>query len=149
VPVWQLVFGDIVWPWRLGPDDSGVITIVAVTGFDVEDFVSTCHELAANHGHALLRHVRADPHSGCIFVAPAVSHTARGPRCHPRVCRSSWARATSRRWFQPATVIGDGDPALPALVGTAAGRPVTHILDWFHISMRVRHIEQAVQGSRP
>jgi len=39
---------------------------------------------------------------------------------------------------QPVTVISDGDPALPALVGTAAGRPVTHILDWFHISMRVR-----------
>jgi hypothetical protein len=47
---------------------------------------------------------------------------------------------------QPVTVISDGDPALPALVGTAAGRPVTHILDWFHISMRVRHIEQAMQG---
>jgi hypothetical protein len=47
---------------------------------------------------------------------------------------------------QPVTVISDGDPALPALVGTAAGRPVTHILDWFHISMRVRHIEQAAQG---
>jgi hypothetical protein len=43
-------------------------------------------------------------------------------------------------------VISDGDPALPALVGTAAGGPVTHILDWFHISMRVRHIEQAMQG---
>jgi hypothetical protein len=46
----------------------------------------------------------------------------------------------------PVTVISDGDPALPALVGTAAGGPVTHILDWFHISMRVRHIEQPMQG---
>ena len=47
---------------------------------------------------------------------------------------------------QPITVISDGDPALPALVGTAADGPVRHILDWFHISMRVRHIEQAMQG---
>ena len=23
---------------------------------------------------------------------------------------------------------------------------MTHILDWFHISMRIRHIEQAMQG---
>ena len=47
---------------------------------------------------------------------------------------------------QPVTVISDGDLALPALVGAAAGRPARHILDWFHLSMRVRHIEQAVQG---
>ena len=47
---------------------------------------------------------------------------------------------------QPVTVISDGDPALPALVGAAAGRPPRHILDWFHLSMRVRHIEQVMQG---
>ena len=47
---------------------------------------------------------------------------------------------------QPVTVISDGDPALPALVSAAAGRPARHILDRFHPSMRVRHIEQAVQG---
>ena len=47
---------------------------------------------------------------------------------------------------QPVTVISDGDPALPALVGAAAARPARHILDWFHLSMRVRHSEQAMQG---
>jgi hypothetical protein len=47
---------------------------------------------------------------------------------------------------QPVTVISDGDPALPALVGAATGRPARHILDRFHLSMRVRHIEQAMQG---
>jgi len=47
---------------------------------------------------------------------------------------------------QAVTVISDGDPALPALVGAAAGRPARHILDWFHLSMRVRHIEQALKG---
>jgi len=47
---------------------------------------------------------------------------------------------------QPITAISDGDPALPALVGAAAQVPVTHVLDWFHLSMRVRHVEQVVQG---
>ena len=42
------------------------------------------------------------------------------------------------------TVISDGDPALPALVRTATKVPVELILDWFHLSMRVRHVEQAL-----
>jgi hypothetical protein len=44
------------------------------------------------------------------------------------------------------TVISDGEPALPTLVRTATGEPIRHILDWWHISMRVRHIEQALAG---
>jgi hypothetical protein len=44
------------------------------------------------------------------------------------------------------TVISDGEPALPNLVRTATGEPIRHILDWWHISMRVRHIEQALAG---
>jgi hypothetical protein len=48
---------------------------------------------------------------------------------------------------QPLTVISDGDPSLPARVRAAADHTaVEHVLDWFHLSMRVRHIEQAVQG---
>ena len=47
---------------------------------------------------------------------------------------------------QPITAISDGDPALPALVRSATDGPVEHILDWFHLSMRVRHVEQVVQG---
>jgi hypothetical protein len=27
--------------------------------------------------------------------------------------------------------------------------PATPILDWFHISMKIRHVEQIVQGLRP
>jgi hypothetical protein len=46
----------------------------------------------------------------------------------------------------PVTAISDGDPALPALVRSAAKAPVEPILDWFHLSMRVRHIEQALVG---
>jgi hypothetical protein len=49
---------------------------------------------------------------------------------------------------QPVTAISDGDPALPALVGSATQAPVTHISDWFHLAMRLRHIEQVVRGLR-
>ena len=42
------------------------------------------------------------------------------------------------------TTISDGDPALPALVRSAAGGPVECILDWFHLSMRVHHVEQVM-----
>jgi hypothetical protein len=44
------------------------------------------------------------------------------------------------------TVISDGDPALPALARAATRAPVEYILDWFHLSMRVRHVEQASLG---
>ena len=47
---------------------------------------------------------------------------------------------------QSVTAISDGDPALPALVGAAMQAPVTHISDWFHLSMRVGHVEQVVRG---
>ena len=46
------------------------------------------------------------------------------------------------------TVISDGEPALPNLIRNAMGGDgrVKHILDWWHISMRIRHVEAAVQG---
>jgi hypothetical protein len=47
---------------------------------------------------------------------------------------------------RPVTVISDGEAALPGLVRAAVGEPITCILDWWHISMRVQHIEQAVRG---
>ena len=51
-------------------------------------------------------------------------------------------------WWEgkPVTAISDGDPALPALVRSATGRPVELILDWFHLSMRVHHVEQVMHG---
>jgi hypothetical protein len=33
-----------------------------------------------------------------------------------------------------------------ALVRSATGGPVAHILDWFHLSMRVHHVEQVMEG---
>jgi hypothetical protein len=44
------------------------------------------------------------------------------------------------------TVISDGEPALPNLVRRAVKGSVIHILDWWHISMRIKHIENAVKG---
>ena len=41
------------------------------------------------------------------------------------------------------TVFSDGEIGLQSIVLTATRQPVTHILDWFHLSMRLRHIEQA------
>lgn len=58
------------------------------------------------------------------------------------------AALTAQGWRpgRPVTVISDGEPALPNLVRAATGEPLSHILDWWHISMRVRHIEQALAG---
>jgi hypothetical protein len=44
------------------------------------------------------------------------------------------------------TVLSDGEAALPGLIRAALGEPVTCILDWWHISMRVQHIQQALRG---
>ena len=46
----------------------------------------------------------------------------------------------------PVAVISDGEPALPNLMRNAGGGPVRHIPDWWHISMRVKHVENAVRG---
>lgn len=43
------------------------------------------------------------------------------------------------------TVLSDGDPALPRLVRDTTGADVNHILDWWHISIRIRHLETTFQ----
>jgi hypothetical protein len=55
-------------------------------------------------------------------------------------------REQSWREGDAITVISDGDPALPALARAATQAPVETILDWFHLSMRVRHVEQTLLG---
>ena len=47
---------------------------------------------------------------------------------------------------QKVTVISDGEAFLPNLVQAATREPVRHILDWFHLSMRMRPIEQMLRG---
>jgi hypothetical protein len=46
------------------------------------------------------------------------------------------------------TVFSDGEVGLQNIVLSATRQPLTHILDWFHLSMRLRHIEQAWEGIR-
>lgn len=47
---------------------------------------------------------------------------------------------------RPITVISDGEAALPNLVRSATDGKVRHILAWWHISMRVQHVENAIKG---
>lgn len=74
----------------------------------------------------------------------AAPHVAAGK--HQIVC----AALRAQGWMpgNDVTVFGDGDPALRGAVMTATREPVIHILDWFHLSMRLRHVEQACEGIR-
>jgi hypothetical protein len=55
---------------------------------------------------------------------------------------------TDQAWQpgQAVTVVSDGEAALPGLIRAAVGEPVTCVLNWWHISMRVQHIKQAQRG---
>ena len=44
------------------------------------------------------------------------------------------------------TVISDEEALLPNLVRAATREPVRHILDWFHLSMRMHPVEQMLLG---
>lgn len=72
------------------------------------------------------------------FAQQAVRSPAKELRQH--LCALGWND------HRPVTVISDGEPALPNLVRSAVRGPVRHILDWWHISMRVQHVANAVKG---
>jgi hypothetical protein len=100
----------------------------AVPGHQVRHFEAVCGKIE-REGHssrrfALVRSVAEQPH--------ALLRAA--------LLEQGWQES------EAVTAISDGDPALPALVRSAAKAPVKHILDWFHLSMRVRHVEQAMLG---
>lgn len=46
----------------------------------------------------------------------------------------------------PVTILSDGAEGPRSLAGAASFGPVRHVLDWFHLSMRVQHVAQAVNG---
>jgi len=46
----------------------------------------------------------------------------------------------------PVTVLSDGADGPRSLGGAASVGPTHHVLDWFHLSMRVQHVAQAVKG---
>jgi hypothetical protein len=75
---------------------------------------------------------------GMVVNAPASSRR--------RICKE--LSAFGWRPERLLTVISDGELALPNLIRKAINGDgqVKHILDWWHISMRVQHVEAAVQG---
>lgn len=46
----------------------------------------------------------------------------------------------------PITILSDGAEGPRGLGEAASLGPVRHVLDWFHLSMRIQHVAQAVQG---
>jgi len=103
--------------------------IRAVPGHQVRNFEAICgkveHEGHATRRFALVRSVAEQPHA--LLRAALLDQ--------------GWREGDA------VTAISDGDPALPALVRSATGGPVVEpILDWFHLSMRVQHVEQVMRG---
>ena len=100
----------------------------AVPGHRVRNFEAICgkveHEGHATRRFALVRSVAEQPHA---LLRAALQD-------------QGWREGDA------VTAISDGDPALPALVRSATGGPVEFILDWFHLSMRVHHVEQVMGG---
>jgi len=77
-------------------------------------------------------------------------HFATAPNISTGKSDAVRAALRAQGWMpgRDVTVFSDGDPALRVTVIGAERQQVTHILDWFHVSMRVRHIEQAFEGIR-
>jgi hypothetical protein len=100
----------------------------AVPGHQVRNFEVICGKIEqegrSSRRFALVRSVAEQPHA--LLRAALLDQ--------------GWREGS------PVTAISDGDPALPALVRSVTKAPVEHILDWFHLSMRVRHVEQALLG---
>jgi hypothetical protein len=121
-------------PEATGPDASPSVVMLdgayvrAVPGQQVWRFEAICGKVE-RAGHdprrfALVRGVAERP--------PALLRAA--------LLNQGWREGDS------VAAISDGDPTLPALVRSATKAPVLPILDWFHLSMRVRHVEQAFTG---
>ena len=57
------------------------------------------------------------------------------------VLRGLGATATT-----PVIILSDGAEGPRSLGAAASGGPIRNVLDWFHLSMRVQHVAQAVKG---
>ncbi|WP_150942856.1 hypothetical protein [Microvirga brassicacearum] len=100
-------------------------------------------------------HIRAVPVQTRHFEVTTGRVNAQGRRARHfavvPVSRPDAIRNTLRAqgWLpgrEVVVVLSDGDPSPVGAVHAAVRGPVTHILDWFHISMRARHIEQTLAG---
>jgi len=102
--------------------------IRAVPGHQVRNFEAICGKVERDgqptRRFALVRSVAEQPHA--LLRAALLDQ--------------GWREGVA------VTAIRDGDLALPALVRSTTGGSVEHILDWFHLSMRVQHVEQVMRG---
>jgi hypothetical protein len=71
-------------------------------------------------------------------------HFATMPHVSAARCDIVRAVLRSQGWLpkQSITVFSDGDFSLVEIVRRASRAPLTHILDWFHVSMRIQHLRQ-------
>jgi hypothetical protein len=44
------------------------------------------------------------------------------------------------------TILSDGAAGPRSLGGAASLGPIRHVLDWFHLAMRIQHVAQAAKG---
>ena len=49
----------------------------------------------------------------------------------------------------PVTILSDGADGPRALGEAACIGPTSHVLDWFHLAMRIQHVAQAAKGGPP
>ncbi len=122
------------WTVRLEARTSGgEVTTSELVTFSRPVVVSTLAEvgLVLSETKALLAKLQAS-----MLCGQVAEYAARHRACQDQGWREG----------DPVTAISDGDPALPALVRSATGGPVEPILDWFHLSMRVHHVEQVMGG---
>jgi hypothetical protein len=72
-------------------------------------------------------------------------HFATMPHVSAARCYTVHAVLRLQGWLpkQSITVFSDGDFSLVELVRRASRAPLTHILDWFHVSMRIQHLRQS------
>jgi len=119
---------------RVGPHPISVFIdgayISAVAGYQARHFEIVMGRVEAN-GRAP-RHFATAPN-----VSTSDTHAVR-------------AALRAQGWM-PGRDIRVSVTAIPrskALSSARRDKPISHILDWFHVSMRVRHIEQAFEGRR-
>ena len=107
--------------------------------------IDSAHHCAA-HGYQS-RHF--DVTAGAVEVAGfQLRRFALAPKGADHPLKTMRAALVEQGWEpgRPLTVKSDGEAALPNLMRAATGEPVRHILDWFHLSMRVRPVEQVLLG---
>lgn len=89
-----------------------------------------------------------------VIVGPIESETGKKRRLglsqagadHPIESLRSNLKAAGWREGVSVTVLSDGEPALPRLVRNATNAEVHHVLDWWHVSARIRHVETTFQS---